>query len=100
MAVTATNSEDRLVQATFARHLEQVLGWDSVYGWNVEAFGLDGTLGRAGTKEAVLSRDLRAAVERLNPELPESAINDAVAGPDRNTTPTDRWYNTTTASSG
>ena len=31
MAYTDINSEDRLVQATFAEHLEKVLGWDSVY---------------------------------------------------------------------
>ena len=78
MAITPVNSEDRLVQATFAEHLEQVLGWDSVYAWNRETFGTDGTLGRADTKEAVLVRDLRAALERLNPELPPSAIDDAV----------------------
>ena len=74
MAVTPVNSEDRLVQATFAEHLEQVLGWDSIYAWNQETFGTDGTLGRADTKEAVLTRDLRAALERLNPDLPASAI--------------------------
>ena len=78
MAITPINSEDRLVQATFAEHLEQVLGWDSVYAWNQETFGPDGTLGRADTKEVVLIRDLRAALERLNPELPASAIDDAV----------------------
>ena len=78
MAVTAVNSEDRLVQATFAEHLEQVLGWDSIYGWNQETFGPDGTLGRADAKEAVLTRDLRAALERLNPALPASAIDDTV----------------------
>jgi len=27
MACTDINSEDRLVQATFAEHLEDVLGW-------------------------------------------------------------------------
>ena len=78
MAVTPINSEDRLVQATFAEHLEQVLGWDSIYAWNQETFGADGTLGRAETKEAVLTRDLRAALERLNPGLPDSAIEDAL----------------------
>ena len=78
MAVTAINSEDRLVQATFAQHLEQVLGWNNVYAWNKETFGLDGTLGRADSKEAVLTRDLRAALERLNPVLPTSAIDDAI----------------------
>ena len=78
MAVTPVNSEDRLVQATFAEHMLQVLGWDSVYAWNQETFGPDGTLGRADTKEAVLTRDLRGALDRLNPELPASAIEDAV----------------------
>ncbi|MDE0670138.1 MAG: type I restriction endonuclease [Caldilineaceae bacterium] len=78
MAVTPVNSEDQLVQVTFAQHLEQVLGWDSVYAWNQETFGPDGTLGRADTKEAVLTRDLRAALGRLNPKLPTSAIDDAV----------------------
>ena len=73
MAVTPVNSEDRLVQPTFAEHLEQVLGWDSIYAWNRETFGPDGTLGRADTKEAVLTRDLRAALERLNPDLPAPA---------------------------
>ena len=78
MAVTPINSEDRLVQATFAEHLEQRLGWDSVYAWNDETFGPDGTLGRTDTKEAVLIRDLRGALERLNPELPAPAIEDAL----------------------
>ena len=78
MAVTPINSEDRLVQATFADHLEQGLGWDSIYAWNQETFGPDGTLGRADTKEVVLTRDLRAALERLNPDLPASAIVNAL----------------------
>ena len=78
MAMTPINNEDQLVQATFAGHLEQVLGWDSIYAWNEETFGPDGTLGRADTKQAVLTRDLRAALERLNPDLPASAIDDAM----------------------
>jgi type I restriction enzyme R subunit len=78
MAVTGVNSEDRLVQATFAEHLEKVLGWESVYAWNDETFGPGGTLGRADTREAVLTRDLRAALTRLNPDLPPPAIDDAL----------------------
>jgi type I restriction enzyme, R subunit len=77
MAVTPINSEDRLVQATVADHLEKVLGWESVYAWNDETFGADGTLGRSNTKEAILTRDLRAALTRLNPELPPAAIEAA-----------------------
>ena len=78
MALTPINSEDRLVQATFAEHLEKELRWDSIYAWNEETFGPDGTLGRADTKQAVLTRDLRSALERLNPDLPASAIDDAI----------------------
>lgn len=78
MAITPINSEDRLVQKTFAEHLEKVLGWDSVYAWKQETFGPTGLLGRADTKEAVLTRDLRDALIRLNPELPDTAIDSAV----------------------
>jgi len=76
--ITDIHSEDRLVQATFAEHLEKVLGWDSVYAHSEETFGLAGMLGRANEREVVLVRDLRAAVDRLNSELPESARAQAV----------------------
>ena len=78
MAYTDINSEDRLVQATFADHLEKVLGWESVYAWNIETFGPAGTLGRTSEREVVLVRDLRAALSRFNPALPETVINEAV----------------------
>ncbi len=78
MAITPINSEDRLVQKTFADHLEKVLGWESVYAWKQETFGPGGTLGRTDTREAVLTRDLRAALLRLNPGLPDAAIDDAL----------------------
>ena len=42
MAYTDINSEDRLVQATFAEHLERALGWESAYAWNDETFGPGG----------------------------------------------------------
>ncbi len=78
MALTPINSEDQLVQATFAKHLEKVLGWDNIYAGNKETFGSNGTLGRADTKQTVLTRDLRAALKRLNPDLPTSAIDDVM----------------------
>ena len=78
MAYTDINSEDRLVQVTFAEHLRMVLGWDSVYAWNDEVFGPNGTLGRADARDVVLSRDLRAALRRFNQGLPENAIEEAV----------------------
>ena len=78
MAYTGINSEDRLVQATFAEHLKDALGWESVYAWNDETFGRNGALGRVDTREVVLVRDLRAALERLNPELPAEAVSEAI----------------------
>lgn len=57
MAYTDINSEDRLVQATFAEHLETVLAWESVHAWNGGTFGSHGPLGRADTREVVLTRD-------------------------------------------
>jgi len=78
MAVTDINGEDRLVQTTFAEHLEKVLGWESIYAYNAETFGLAGTLGRASERDVVLVRDLRAALARLNPDIPEAAREQAV----------------------
>ena len=76
--ITDINNEDRLVQATFADHLHDVLKWDSIYAFNEETFGPTGTLGRASERDVVLVRDLRAAVDKLNPDLPESARAQAV----------------------
>ncbi|QDE90496.1 deoxyribonuclease [Myxococcus xanthus] len=76
--ITDINGEDRLVQETFAEHLHAKLGWDSVYAWNDETFGADGTLGRTDTRDTVLKHDLAAAVARLNPELPPAAVDEAV----------------------
>ena len=78
MAYTDINSEDRLVQATFAEHLEHTLGWDSVYAWNQETFGPTGTLGRTSERDVVLVRDLRSALVQLNPQLAPPAIEEAI----------------------
>ena len=62
--ITDINSEDRLVQQTFAEHLERKLGWEGVYAYNTETFGPHGTLARASERDVVLLRDLRAASSR------------------------------------
>jgi type I restriction enzyme R subunit len=76
--ITDINSEDRLVQETFADYLERELGWENVYAWKKETFGPNGTLGRSGEREIVLRRDLRKAIRSLNPQLPETGVDDAV----------------------
>lgn len=76
--ITGINSEDRLVQQTFSDYLHDVLGWESVYAWDEETIGPHSTLGRESEREAVLKRDLRAAIARINPELPELAQDEAL----------------------
>ena len=41
MAFPDLSREDRLVQKMFAEHLQNALGWVSVFAWNTERFGLD-----------------------------------------------------------
>lgn len=76
--ITDINSEDRLVQKTVSDYLQDKLGWETAYAWNDETFGPAGMLGRASEQDAVLVRDLKAAIARINPELPESARNEAL----------------------
>ena len=74
----ALYSEDTLVQQTTADYLEERLGWESVYAYNAETFGLDGTLGRTGEEEVVLTRYLRQTLDALNPGLPGEAVDNAI----------------------
>lgn len=71
-------NEDTLVQATTADYLEDQLGWDSVYAYNNETFGAEGTLGRHSDKDIVLTRYLGEALVKLNPDLPDAAYQDAL----------------------
>jgi type I restriction enzyme R subunit len=71
-------TEDTLVQQTTADYLHDKLGWNSVYAYNTEDFGPNSLLGRESDLEVVLRRDLRAALVKFNPGLPESAYDDAV----------------------
>jgi type I restriction enzyme R subunit len=66
-------TEDTLVQQTTADYLRDELGWESVYAYNEETFGPEGTLGRKSDREVVLTRYLGEALVKLNPGLPMSA---------------------------
>ena len=76
--ITDVNNEDRLVQQTFADHLRDRLDWETCYAYNTETFGLNGTLGRQSERDVVLVRDLRTALERLNPDIPAEAREQAI----------------------
>lgn len=71
-------NEDTLVQKTTADYLHENLDWKSVYAYNDEDFGPGSLLGRMSDREVVLSRDLRAALAKLNKGLPEAAYEEAI----------------------
>jgi len=58
--ITDINSEDPLVQRTFAEHLEMVLGWESVCAYNTETFAPPSTLGCSSVREVVLNQTIGA----------------------------------------
>lgn len=71
-------SEDLLIQVPTAELLEEQLGWNTVFAQDEEDFGPDSLLGRSNDTEVVLSRELTAALRRLNPGLPEEAYSQAL----------------------
>ena len=71
-------TEDTLVQQTTADYLRDALGWDSVYAYNEETFGPEGTLGRASDREVVLTRALGEKLVAFNPGLHDDAYRDAI----------------------
>ncbi len=71
-------TEDQLAQATLAEYLQDELGWQSVFAFNTETFGPEGTLGRKSDREVVLTRHLGEALIRLNPGLPDEAYTYAL----------------------
>ena len=52
-------NEDTLAQETTANYLRDKLGWESVYAYNTETLGKEGTLGRK-TKRKSCSRAISA----------------------------------------
>ena len=70
-------SEDALIEQATQDVLEE-LGWQVVTAWQNESFGEGGLLGRDNKSEVILSRYLIQALEKLNPNLPETAYEQAV----------------------
>ena len=69
--------EDRAVEQPVIELFES-LGWDHIDAYH-ETLGPAGTLGRESEREVFLLRNLRAALERLNPGIPPEGIDQAVA---------------------
>ena len=71
-------SEDLLIQKSTAELLEKELGWKSVYAFDNEVLGEQGTLGRKTHIEVVLTRHLRMASKRLNPWMMDKQMTEPV----------------------
>ena len=70
-------SEDGLIEQATQDVLEE-LGWQVVTAWQNESFGKEGLLGRDNKSEVILSRYLLQALEKLNPNLPKTAYEQAI----------------------
>jgi type I restriction enzyme R subunit len=70
-------SENILIEAP-TMDLLASLGWECVLAYNRETFGSDSLFGRMSKAEVVLNQRLGPAIQRLNPDLPEQAYEEAV----------------------
>lgn len=71
-------SEDLLIQKSTAELLEQELDWKSVYAFDNEVLGEQGTLGRKSQHDVVLIRHLRMALKRLNTWMNDKQLSEAI----------------------
>ena len=71
-------SEDQLIQKSTADFLEKELGWKSVYAFDQETLGTNGTLGRNNYHEVLLTRHFSKALKTLNPWLNEKQLQECV----------------------
>ena len=71
-------SEDKLVQESTADFLEKELGWKSIYAFDQETLGVNGTLGRTNYHEVLLTRHLSQALKRLNPWLTDKQLQECL----------------------
>ena len=67
-------SEDQLIQKSTAESLEKELGWKSVYAFDQETLGANGTLGRTSYHEVLLTHLLTEARDRMLPKLMSGEI--------------------------
>ena len=70
-------TEDALVEQPAIELFRDTLGWESADLFR-ETFGEDGTEGRRSEREVVLVKRLRVALRRLNPDVPEAGLEQAV----------------------
>ena len=78
MAAKNFISEDDIEQALLQR-LQHLCGYNVLNCFTAQPDDLNDGSGRADKREVILAEPLRAALVRLNPQAPASAVDDAVA---------------------
>ena len=71
-------SEDRLIQKSAAELMETELGWTSIYAYDKEVLGENGTFGRNSFHEVLLTQRFRLALKKLNPWINDKQIAEAI----------------------
>lgn len=71
-------SEDKLVQETTINYFHDKLGWDTAFAYNDEVLGENGTFGRRSYKEIILPKQLKRALQKLNPNLDDKIYQIAI----------------------
>ena len=71
-------SEDQLIQKSTADFMEKELGWKSVYAFDQEKLGANGTLGRSSYQEVLLTRHFTKALKTLNSCLTDQQLQECV----------------------
>lgn len=70
-------SENILIQQSAGDLLHDELGWDVAFAYNTEVLGPSGTFGRRDYREILLTRYFQAALQRLNPWISQTQIEEA-----------------------
>ena len=70
-------SEDILIQKSAADLMENELGWESVYAFDSEVLGLNGTLGRRNYHDVLLTGRFSRALKSLNPWMTNVQVTEA-----------------------
>lgn len=70
-------SEDILIQKSAADLMENELGWESVYAFDSEVLGLNGTLGRRSYHDVLLTARFSQALKSLNPWMTDVQVIEA-----------------------
>ena len=69
--------ENKLIQGSAAKLLQDTLGWEVVYAYNNEVLGENGDFGRKSYKEVLLPKYFAQALKKLNTWITDKQIAEA-----------------------